>query len=681
MFPDRLKPVFTLCFLVAAAAMAQVKETINVHLVEVPVMVTDREGNPIRGLTAANFEIVDEGHKRAITSFDKIDFASRESIGATSQLNPAARRSFLLLFDLSFSSPSGRAKAEEAARNFVARGMQRRDLAAIGTVDVERGFRLVTAFTTDRNLLTAAVTNPTVFQSADPLQIAGTEVLEMPKNDPTTLTASRDTNVTNEYLIDSARLEKRLNDSYNRSRIERQITQLAGIARALRMLPGRKQVVFFSEGFDARLVQGRDARAESDTLSDFDLVIHGQGYKTDSDARYGNSTTMSILEQMARSFRGSDVVLNAVDIAGVRVQNDLQRGASLNSNEGLYLVSTATGGEVFHNSNNLNTDVERMLHRQEVVYVLGFQAPGSDPTKFHALKIRLNGVSGARVQHRAGYWEAAKGNPLERVLTNAEIVLNDIPQNDISVATLAVPFPTAKNAQVPVIVEISGSDLLRDAKASVLPLEIYIYAFDDEGVVRDRIYQRLVVDPNKGVDKLRETGIKYYATLSLPEGRYAVKTLVRLAQGDRRGYARHDIVVPSASDVALLPPLFVEEPGRWVMVKGESHDATNASYPFQINGESFIPSAAVHVKKGQTRDFAVFVYNAGPDEVAWETTVNDQPATPALLRQTRTEDATKMMFRYAPDDLPGGVGNLAFTVHKKGSADARRASVELITQR
>jgi VWFA-related protein len=680
------------CFLLSALcfarAEAQVRETVSVHLVEVPVIVTDRDGNPIRDLTAANFEVYDESKKRDISTFDKIDFSSPESLKSTSPLNPALRRSFLLLFDMSFSSPSGRSKAQEAARNFIARGLQKRDLAAIATVDVERGFRLLTSFTTDRNLLTAAISNPRLFISADPLQIAGSDVMEMPK--PSDANANNaDVNAITEYQAEIARLEKRLNDSYNRGRVERQITQLGGIARTLRMLPGRKQVVFFSEGFDARLVQGRDARAMADSLSDMDLVIHGEAFKTDSDARYGNSTTLSILEGMAKQFRGSDVVLHSVDIAGVRVHNDIQKGVTLKSNEGLYLVSNATGGEVFQNSNDMNADMERMLRRQEVVYVLGFQTSSTDASKFHTLKVRVSGVQKAvRVQHRAGYWESVQQNAVERMLTTAEIVLNDIPQEEIAVAALAVPFPTApkRNAQVPVIVEIKGDDVLKNAKPGALDAEIYVYAFDEEGVVRDRMFQRMNIDSAKAGDKLRESGIKYYATLSLPEGTYAIKTLVRVPQTERKGYARVDIVVPKIDDVAVLPPMFVEEPGRWLMVKGGSHDETNAGYPFEINGESFIPSASVLMKKGEPREFAVFVYNATPEEVAWEATLRDgmglpRPANASLLRQSQHEDVTKMMFRYAADDAPAGASSLGFTVRKKGSSDARQASVRLSVQR
>lgn len=682
----RLVRLTSVCLLASSAALAQVRETVRVHLVEVPVTVVDRSGNPVRGLTRENFEILDGGKKRPITSFDLIDFAAPASARAASPLNPAARRSFLLLFDLSFSSPLGRARAQDAARNFIARSMQRRDLAAVGTIDVDRGFRLLTAFTTDRNLLNAAIGNPMHFRSSDPLQIASHQTFEVQTQQQTMDTAQPDTHGIREHTAEIARMETRSNESFHRGRIEKQVRMLGGFARTLRMLPGRKQVVFFSEGFDPKLVQGRDARATADTMQEFNQVVSGEVWKIDSDLRFGNSGSMSIVDQMAKMFRGSDVVLHAVDIQGVRMDNDLQKGATINSGEGLYLIAKPTGGAVFRNSNDLRADLERMLHEQEVVYVLGFQAPSDNPGKFHDLKVRLRNVSGARVFHRAGYYEAGAENAFERSLTHAEIVLNDIPQPDIGVAALAAPFPTRGNAQVPVILEINGADLIRDAKSSETTVEIYIYAFDDEGIVRDRMFQRLSLDTAKLGEKLKETGIKYYGTLSLPEGKYAVKTLVRVPETERRGYARTDVVISSASDVAVLPPFFFEEPGKWLMVKGGSHDTTNSGYPFQINGEPFIPSASVNVRNGESRQFAVFVYNAGTDEVAWEATVSDangiaRPTSTNLLKQLQGADVTKLMFQYAPGELENGVARLDVTVRKRGSSDVRKSSVPLTVRR
>ena len=160
----------------AATVFAQVRETVNVNVVEVPVTVVDSSGNPVRGLTVANFELIDSGTKRQITSFDKIDFASGESMTAISPLNPAARRQFMILFDLSNTSPNSLARAQEAAQRFVTDNVQSRDLVSVGTIEAERGFRLLTAFTTDRQLVASAMSDPRAFRGTDPLQIANQTV-------------------------------------------------------------------------------------------------------------------------------------------------------------------------------------------------------------------------------------------------------------------------------------------------------------------------------------------------------------------------------------------------------------------------------------------------------------------------------------------------------------------------
>src|ERR1700740_3452303 len=101
--------VLLVCVLTASA---QMQESITVSLVEVPVTVVDSSGNPIRGPTARNYKPYDQGKEVAVNSVDTIDFASKESMSAVSPLNPAARRKFLVLFDLSFSKPSSLARAQ-----------------------------------------------------------------------------------------------------------------------------------------------------------------------------------------------------------------------------------------------------------------------------------------------------------------------------------------------------------------------------------------------------------------------------------------------------------------------------------------------------------------------------------------------------------------------------------------
>src|SRR5207237_7561321 len=77
---------------IAVAAAAQMQETVTVNVVEVPVTVVDSSGDPVRGLTAANFKLFDAGKEVSVTAFDTIDFASKQSMSAVSPMNPAGRR-------------------------------------------------------------------------------------------------------------------------------------------------------------------------------------------------------------------------------------------------------------------------------------------------------------------------------------------------------------------------------------------------------------------------------------------------------------------------------------------------------------------------------------------------------------------------------------------------------------
>jgi VWFA-related protein len=614
-----------LILIACGSALAQVKESITVSVVEVPVTVVGRDGNPVRGLTAANFEVFDEGKKRSISSFDAIDFMSANIAQAISPLNPAARRNFMLVFDLGYSSPKSIQRAQDAARAFVAKSVQQRDRVAVATLDTERGFSLLTAFTTDRTLIAQAIDDPKAFKSNDPLQVAGStpivhrDVALVPRGitgrqgdgpdgisrgDAKQIERADDENAQAENTI-------RYDAEFNRRKIDRTINTLGALSSVMRSVTGRKQVVLLSEGFDPKLVSGRDSHVTQEATEEaVNGREKGEVWRVDNDKRFGNTASLQLLSSFADACKRADVVLHAIDIKGVRVDNSAEAGLSRESNEGLHLLADATGGTVFKNTNDLGSAFSRMLHEQEVVYVLAINTPANEPGKFHALKVKLLNVpGGAKLSHRSGYFETGAETDAERTLTTAEIIINDIPQSDLRVASVAAPFPgSADKAQVPVIVDINGSDLIAKSEDETIVADIYIYAFDSNGVVRDSLYQRLTLDANKVGEKLRAGGLKYYGTLSLPPATYAVKTLVRLPEQRKNGFARVDLVVPQRNEMAMSRPLFFEDTSRWVLVKGASHDAAGP-YPFTIGDSTFIPSASARNR------FVIFVANVNDPNV------------------------------------------------------------------
>jgi VWFA-related protein len=595
-------------------------------VVSFPVSVVTAAGSPVRGLTAANFSLYDEKKKQSITSFDVVDYTSNASAGATAPMNPAARRSFVLLFDLGFTSPRSLVRAQDAARRIVNEIAGPRDLIAVATVHFDRGFRFVTALTTDRQLVAAAISNPAAFRSSDPLRLGGeSSVTETPDAAPVATTDSR-------------------------QRTEREVDSISNLAGAMRMLPGRKQVILFSDGFDAHLLQSTDVAASK----------------------------AQVIDRMADSFRAADVVLNAVDI-----QDKTAAGAAINANASLFMLVRPTGGEVFPFTNELRTDFVRSLRQQEVIYVLGFRPTESSPGLLHNVSVRLintpaGAPNGARVVQGAGYFERGRETSIERALNNAQIIVNDVPQRDLRLNVLAAAFPPAasgKLAQVPVIIDINGSDLIRETSATIGGADVFVYAFDNNGVVRDRLFDSLTVEIAKSGEKVRTTGVRYYGTLMLPPGSYAIKSFVRTGDPDRgrteatekRGYARANVTVPAEGQIAILPPIPIDEDGKWLTVRS-SRNAVG-DYPFEYGGRTFLPTAALDMTGGP-RKVALFIFGAHRNEITFET----RPKT-KVLGATETNGVTKVVLQL---DNAAGAAALDITVFKKGIAAGQHTSVPLM---
>jgi VWFA-related protein len=676
----------------ASLATAQVRETVTVNLVEVPLTVVDNSGNPVRGLTAANFKLFEDGHERPIVAVDTVDLAAKVGASALATINPAARRNFLLLFDLSFTSPRSLANAQEASRTFVAKSVLPRDRVAVATLDLEHGFRLLTTFTSDRELLKLAINNPAGFQSGDPLQLSNES--QVASRD---LTSTQSADFLQQELdrkplsggphpivneINSLREEtdhsqminrdiSHSNDAYKRARVEKEVAFLAELAKTLRSVPGRKQIVFLSEGFDASVLIGRDATAGDAAKKESDLITSGSGLLfVDTDERYGSATSQRFLTDMVKYFRGSDVVLHAIDVRGVRVQNSID-GSGLSSNAGLSVLTGPTGGMLFQNANDLSGSFSRLLHAQEVVYILSFRGTLQKAGQFHDLKVKLAKVPGSpQLSYRSGYYEVGGESRDERTLTTAEIILNDIPQSGLRVDAFAMSFPTGTSlAQVPVLLEIPGGDLVGASRSEKPSLEVYIYAFDESGTVRDRLFQRVSLDLVKLRERLYDAGLKFVATLSLPPGKYAIRSLVRMPESERKGFVRSDVIVPEGGALTMLAPVFIDANASWVTIKGTSH-AGLAPYPFHLGNTEFIPAATARIRSGETPQCAVFVQNALPDEV----TVDSVPSA-KLIGSAQGDGTSAFLLQF--DDLAPSVATVAITLHKKGTEGVQTTSVRV----
>lgn len=616
------------------AAQQTFSESTQVVVVEVPVQVI-KDGEPVRGMTAKDFELYDGRRKVPVTGFDVLDLAAPLAAGAPAVPVPAsARRHFLLMFDLSYSEPKSVVKAREAAQKVVDT-LHPTDLVSVATYSTQLGPQLVLGFTPDRRQIAAAIdtlgTAKLADRSPDPLKLVYSEALVSRFKQPAGASSGANERAAakEDALIDTLAAFAASAAHAERKAQEQQVLGLtrsfSDLARLMAEVEGRKYVVYLSEGFDASLVSGKSntgpVSAGDDEGVSLDAGDEGRIIAatdaTGSDDRFGSSHSLNAVEKMLESFRRADCVIQAVDIGGLRAGG--QQGASrADGHETLFNMAKSTGGELFENYNDLSVAMGQMLRRTGVTYVLSFQPADLKPDgSFHNLRVELkNAPRGTRVVARTGYYAPVpfKSQPVQVRLLEAASDLMSKDSGTIATSVLAAPFGGKERAYVPVVIEVDGATLLAGKQDPKLAVEVYIYALDASGTIQDFLNQTIGLDLTKVEPALRQTGLKFFGHVELAPGTYSVRTLVRNGSTGATGLRVTPVTVPPVGQAALLPALFQETPGRWVAVPETPKPGQQLPYPFMLKERPYIPASRPVLTPGKDAQLVLVGYNLQPGE-------------------------------------------------------------------
>lgn len=145
--------IITLLLSVAASAQAPYVETVEVRVTNIDVIVTDRAGKPVTGLSKSDFEVLEDGKPQPITNLYEV----RGSAAASGETRPAAeppqelrRRRFVFFLD-SFSLGLERNGVINSLRNFIDQQMQAGDEATL--VSWNRRMEIIVPFTGEKTAL------------------------------------------------------------------------------------------------------------------------------------------------------------------------------------------------------------------------------------------------------------------------------------------------------------------------------------------------------------------------------------------------------------------------------------------------------------------------------------------------------------------------------------------------
>ncbi len=678
--------------------------------IEVPVQVV-RDGQPVRGLKADDFELYEGRRKLALSGFRVADLAAPAGspAGGTPRgaLPAAAQRRFLLLFDLAFSSPKSIVAAREAARGLVLKGLKPGDLVGVATYSTAHGAEVALGFTSDRRQVDAALDSLGAVRDphgADPLRLVmapgGKEGaagrLSGPSIEADSARSNELLDAQGGQLASLGKQSTRANEKAAVTALTRSETELA---RLLGSLPGRKQIVYFSEGFDSSFLTGSAAALPSaggtgaGATDAGDVAALQQQdranqdfYLTDSDASAGSSQALNAVERMLEELRRADCVIQAVDIGGLRAGGDQSAGARTAGKESLLAMARDTGGELIQNTNDLAGAIGGVLERTSVTYVLSFQPEKGAPGAYHKVRVELkNAPRGTRIAARAGYYSPrpyGQLNPLEKLFDASSRLMAGAEAGSIPGAVLAAPFRTAgEKAYVPVQIEVDGPALLSGSAGGALPLEVYAYALDAGGAIQDFFYQSLSFDLDKAGPQLRQGGLRFFGHLDLAAGEYSVRTLIRNGSSGAFSLRAIALTVPAfGKGPALLPPLFPDPAAnRWALVHEAPRGAAPpAAYPFVARKQPFYPATRPSFAEGKETPLALIGYDLGaaPVETGARILDGDGKQVAAggvrvMQREAGADGAPDVLLAaFRPPRLPPGAYVLEVSVGAAGAAPA-----------
>lgn len=396
-------------------------ERAEVDLVLIDVLVSDKKGNPIPGLTRENFNLEIDDRPEPIDTFESYcrspilggekNQSARAPEGADEGLQEpeAAVHYVVLYFDISQLSEKGRNRSIAAAVRYVKEQKGDRDQVMI--IAMQRQPGLVQGFTSDRDLLES-------------------RLLAM-RTDPN--------------MIDRHYLEERLNIntivgrgcvnpgpecSHRASiavpyaeeemlRTKRSLDALRNLMPALASIRGRKTIVHFSEslrdepGIEYLILAGSTPSWEG-------IDIHGL---IDGLYREANAAGVSLYMVWAAGLGEKD----STDLADasrnlgpgdtVVLQHALLGGEDAALSLGTTL-SLETGGVATHRTNDLGRAFDAVQQDLSCYYVLGYKNKGPGDGDRHMIKVKM-GKKGLRVRHRPFYEDWSEDERLRRKFESA----------------------------------------------------------------------------------------------------------------------------------------------------------------------------------------------------------------------------------------------------------------------
>jgi VWFA-related protein len=583
--------------------------TVRSQIVIETVVVKDKNGKPIDGLTAKDFTVTEDGVPQKIRFCEQQTLPSAHSDVpltpsgseditvynrlARSQIAPESpgnvrykdHRLMALYFDMTAMRPADQLRALSAAEKFIRTQMTTADLVSImrysgGSVDVLQDF------TADRNRLLSILETLIVGEGQGSVE-----------------------SVSDASAADTGAAFGQDDSEFNIFNTDRQLSALQTAARMLGQLNEKKSLIYFASGLRLNGVDN-----EAQLQATVDAAIRAGVSFWPIDAR--GLVAQAPLGDATQGSPGNAGMYSGA--AALATTTNLQQ-----SQDTLFSLAGDTGGKALLDYNDLTRGIVQAQESFSNYYILEYYPTNMAlDGKFRHVKISVNPEVSAKLDYRQGYYagkEFAKFTTVdkERQLEDA-LMLGD-PITDLTIA-IEINYFQLNRAEyfVPIVVKIPGRELALAKRGGAEHTLIDfvgeikdVYGGTTVTNVRDNVNIKL---SDETASELAKQPIEYEAGFTLLPGKYLIKFLARDDETGRIGTYQTTFVIPNLNKEEKRVPI------SSVVLSGQRVDLKNAIYnaaktkdqekeamvnPLVQDGKKLIPSVTRVFSRG--RDFYVYL--------------------------------------------------------------------------
>jgi VWFA-related protein len=467
---------------------------VTARLVQVNVIVQDKDGNPVSDLTKDDFTLFDKGQKQQISIFAQLNRTpSPISTASTASTN---RPNFF------FNRVQGNSDGANSVTVIL--------MDAVNTAfhDLAYVRARVIAFArsmTSRDRVALYLLTPSKLYTLHDFT-----------NDPETLVRSAGGDASDDAAIKHA--NKLINDAFAESNyfykggrlgvVENTSQAMKQIAKDVASIPGRKSLVWISGGFPLYIGERDPIGARSERY-DFSPMISGT----------------------AMMLANADVAVYPVDARGLWAPPG-GRGYILPHFDAMIAIAEGTGGHAYYNTNDISGAIRKAIDDSVGSYVLAYYpAHNSWDYSFRAINVKV-ARKGLQLRYRTGYYaipDSADGNGMQdQLISNA--IRSPIQMMDLGLEVHAEAAASAAGHEIKVQVRVDPSRMRFEKNGDRWTDSVNIAwaGLSADGRVIERDGDRIALQPEQnGYDEILHAGLSFTQHIRLDKEAVEMRLVVR----------------------------------------------------------------------------------------------------------------------------------------------------------